>query len=48
MLGEIIAFISGTMAGVTLMCIVQCKPKAPQEDEEQEKYLKERKEGHGK
>lgn len=48
MLGEIIAFIAGTMAGVTLMCIVQCKPKAPQEDEEQEKYLKEWKERHGK
>lgn len=48
MLGEIIAFISGTMAGVMLMCIVQSKPKAPQEDEEQEKYLKEWKERHGK
>lgn len=43
----IIAFIAGTMAGVTLMCIVQCKPKDPQEDEEQEKYLKEWTDKHG-
>ena len=39
----IITFIAGTMAGVMLMCIVSVTPKAPQEDEEQEKYLKERK-----
>lgn len=44
----IIAFIAGTMAGVTLMCIVSVTPKDPQEDEEQEKYLKEWKERHGK
>lgn len=48
MIGEIIAFIAGTMAGVTLMCIVSVTPKAPQEDEEQEKYLKEWKERHRK
>ena len=41
MLGEIIAFISGTMAGVTLMCIVSVTPKCHQEDEEQMEYLKE-------
>ena len=48
MLGEIIAFISGTMAGVTLMCIVSVTPKAPQEDDDQERYLEEWKERHGK
>ena len=41
MLGEIIAFIAGTMAGVTLMCIVSVTTKDPQEDEEQMEYLKE-------
>lgn len=43
----IITFIAGTMAGVMLMCIVSVTPKAPQEDEEQEKYLKERKDKQG-
>ena len=47
-MGYIIAFIAGTMAGVTLMCIVSVTPKGPQEDEEQEKYLKEWKERHRK
>ena len=46
-MGYIIAFIAGTMTGVTLMCIVQSKPKSPQEDEEQERYLKEWKKRHG-
>ena len=40
-MGYIIAFIAGTMAGVTLMCIVSVTPKDPQEDEEQMEYLKE-------
>ena len=51
MLGEIIAFIAGTiagtMAGVTLMCIVSVTPKDPQEDEEQMEYLKEWNNKHG-
>ena len=47
MLGEIIAFISGTMAGVTLMCIVSVTPKCHQEDEEQMEYLKEWNNKHG-
>ena len=47
-MGYIIAFIAGTMTGVTLMCIVQSKPKSPQEDEEQERYLKKWKERRGK
>ena len=46
MLGEIIAFIAGTMAGVTLMCIVSATPKGHQEDEEQMEYLKEYEEKH--
>lgn len=46
MLGEIIAFIAGTMAGVTLMCIVSVTPKCHQEDEEQMEYLKEYEEKH--
>ena len=41
MLGEIIAFIAGTMAGVTLMCIVSVTTKGHQEDDGQERYLKE-------
>ena len=41
MLGEIIAFIAGAMAGVTLMCIVSVAPKGHQEDDDQERYLKE-------
>ena len=41
MLGEIIAFIAGAMAGVTLMCIVSVTPKCHQEDDDQERYLKE-------
>lgn len=40
-MGYIIAFIAGTMAGVTLMCIVSVTPKGQQEDEEQMEYLKE-------
>lgn len=48
MLGEIIAFIAGTMAGVTLMCIVSVTPKCHQEDDDQERYLEEWKERHGK
>lgn len=47
MLGEIIAFIAGTMAGVTLMCIVSVTPKGHQDDEEQMKYLKEWNNKHG-
>lgn len=47
MLGEIIAFIAGTMAGVTLMCIVSVTPKCHQEDDDQERYLEEWKERHG-
>ena len=47
MLGEIIAFIAGTMAGVTLMCIVSVTSKDPQEDEEQIEYLKEWNNKHG-
>ena len=47
MLGEIIAFIAGTMAGVTLMCIVSVTPKDPQEDDEQMEYLKEWNNKHG-
>ena len=47
MLGEIIAFIAGTMAGVMLMCIVSVTPKDPQEDEEQMEYLKEWNNKHG-
>ena len=46
MLGEIIAFIAGTMAGVTLMCIVSVTTKGHQEDEEQMEYLKEYEEKH--
>lgn len=46
MLGEIIAFIAGTMVGVTLMCIVSVTPKGHQEDEEQMEYLKEYEEKH--
>ena len=46
MLGEIIAFIAGAMAGVTLMCIVSVTPKGHQEDEEQMEYLKEYEEKH--
>lgn len=41
MLGEIIAFIAGTMSGITLMCIVSVTPKGHQEDDDQERYLKE-------
>ena len=44
----IITFIAGTMAGVMLMCIASVTPKAPQEDEEQEKYLKDLNDKHGK
>lgn len=47
MLGEIIAFIAGTMAGVTLMCIASVTPKDPQEDDEQMEYLKEWNNKHG-
>ena len=48
MLGEIIAFIAGTMSGVTLMCIVSVTTKGHQEDDDQERYLKEWKERHRK
>ena len=47
MLGEIIAFIAGAMAGVTLMCIVSVTPKGHQEDEEQMECLKEWNNKHG-
>lgn len=40
-MGYIIAFIAGTMAGVTLICIVSVTPKGHQEDDDQEQYLKE-------
>ena len=46
-MGYIIAFIAGTMAGVTLMCIVSVTPKGHQEDEEQMEYLKEWNNKHG-
>lgn len=46
MLGEIIAFIAGTMAGVTLMCIVSVNQKDQREDDEQMEYLKEYEEKH--
>lgn len=46
-MGYIIAFIAGSVVGAMLMCIVSVTPKSPQEDEEQEKYLKEWKERHG-
>lgn len=48
MLGEIIAFIAGTMAGVTLTCIVSVNQKGHQEDDDQERYLKEWNNKHGK
>lgn len=48
MLGEIIAFIAGAMAGVTLMCIVSVTTKDHQEDEEQMERLKEWNNKHGK
>ena len=47
MLGEIIAFIAGSVVGVMLMCIVSVTPKDPQEDEEQMEYLKEWNNKHG-
>ena len=40
-MGYIIAFIAGTMAGVTLMCIVSVTQKGHQEDDDQERCLKE-------
>ena len=46
-MGYIIAFIAGTMAGVTLMCIVSVTTKDPQEDDEQMEYLKEWNNKHG-
>ena len=46
MLGEIIAFIAGTMAGVTLTCIVSVNQKDQREDDNQMEYLKEYEEKH--
>ena len=46
MLGEIIAFIAGAMAGVTLMCIVSVNQKDQREDDNQMEYLKEYEEEH--
>ncbi|MBM6685447.1 hypothetical protein H9X90_05445 [Faecalicatena contorta] len=43
----IITFIAGTMAGVMLMCIVSVTPKGHQEDDDQERYLKERNDKQG-
>ena len=37
----IITFIAGTMAGVMLTCIGSVTPKGHQEDDDQERYLKE-------
>ena len=46
MLGEIIAFIAGTMSGVTLMCIVSVNQKDQREDDNQMEYLKEYEKKH--
>ena len=46
MIGEIIAFIAGTMEGVTLMCIVSVNQKDQREDDNQMEYLKEYEEKH--
>ena len=47
-MGYIIAFISGAIVGVILMCVLQISSKNVQEDEEQEKYLKDLNDKHGK
>ena len=41
MLGEIIAFIAGSVVGVMLMCIVSVNQKDQREDDNQMEYLKE-------
>ena len=47
-MGYIIAFISGAIVGVILMCVLQISSKNVQEDEEQEKYLKDLNDKHWK
>lgn len=45
-MGYIITFISGAIVGVILMCVLQISSKNIQEDEEQEKYLKDLNDKH--
>lgn len=48
MINLIIGFVAGIITGTVLMCLLQIGRKDTRDDEEQEKYIQEWKERHGK
>ena len=45
-MGVVISFIFGAVVGVLMMCLVSITPKAPHEDDEQEKFTREWRDKH--